>query len=136
MSRGPGRMMRYALDYLRKKKLYAESWTSLYVVAWAYEKHLLTEQTGAEVRGYDVHVTYSGREALRRAIKSLERDGLVETCQLWYPPGDDHRYWGELHYRLSEQEREKLSVDNSPTLSPEEAGQAVQQLSDLLGGAQ
>ena len=136
MSRGPGRMMRYALDYLRenKKPTTAEYWTSLYVVAWAYERDLLTEQAGREVPAYDVRVTYSGRESMRRAVKSLERDGLVETCQRWYSD-DDHHYWGGLHYRLSAQEREKLSVGNSPTLrTPEEAGEMVRQLQDLIGG--
>jgi hypothetical protein len=125
-------MMRYALNWLHDNRRHPEYWTSLYVVAWCYERDLLSEQTGQEPSAYDVHVTYSGRESLRRAVKNLERDGLVETCQRWYEPSE-YPHWSGLHYRLTEAERAKLSVDNSPTLNPEEASEAVAELTRLLG---
>jgi hypothetical protein len=128
-------MMRYVLGYLtedaRTRAFDPEHWHPLHVIAWCYRRDEMTRAAGTRPPAYMVETDYVEVESLRRAIRTLEKAGRVETCQKW------HHDWpeaGGLHCRLTADGLASLSVCNSPTLSLEEAGASISMLASALSG--
>jgi len=139
MSRGPGRMQRFVLDQLRQHtrcRAYRDDresqWQSLKLLEWIYRRDKMEQEAGCELgwlelqslKGYDLIV----QESLRRAILQLAAAGRLEVDR----PGA-----GGLLCRLSADEwQELLSVEESSTLSPGEAGEQVAALTEIIGRLQ
>lgn len=134
VSRGPGRVMRGVLDsisgpYWLRHDERREWWHPAHIAAWHIARDDLAKERGKEPAGYEVHVSPSLRESVRRAIHSLEREGLVETCLRY--DADTGNGW--LHFRLApdEWQRRRLSEGGiHQRLAPENAGNLVRQLQE------
>lgn len=136
MSRGPGRTMRAVMEHLTEPhqlREYTGYWTSAYVIAWSIAKAEFEAEFGHSwtIADPNVEPSPSQVESVRRAIKTLARDGRVETCRRW---DLDRPKWSGLHCRLTEAEFERLNVGELPTLSPGAAGDAIAQLQEAIGG--
>jgi hypothetical protein len=133
VSRGPGRTMRAVLDYLttdaRASLWEPEHWHGLHHAAGVVWFAQVTGEPPGTFRVYfglpkDYQPPEAVIESVRRAVKSLERDGCVTI----------RRPAAGFQFRLTAEAREKLSADNYPTLTPEEATRLVAQLQDAIGG--
>ncbi len=110
-----------------------DDWYPAYIVAWTITRKKFETREGREWNCWadpKIVPSLSCMESVRRAIKALARDGVLETAQRWYHDRSEHPGQSGLHFRPTEAEYERLSVGESPTLTPE---QHTELITDLVG---
>jgi len=127
MSRGPGRMQREVLAILREQTAslkHTWSWSDDPAEAWRWAglRRIASKIRGCGTDDLDPELLaadHSLVESVRRAIKTLEQRGLVETAYIWYDArrGDwSDKFLAEyegsvLHCRLSAGEHAAVRCD-------------------------
>ena len=136
MSRGPGRMQRWLLAELERDarwRIYRDDpdgapWHRLNSLALRYREQRMVQHLGRRLLWgegpQDGEFDYAERESMRRAVLQLARAGRLEART---------RGVG-LEFRLAAAgwQHALLSVEQLPTLTPEEAGRIIAGLAGAL----